>query len=144
MKDLKSIAIIVIVGALIAFIAFKTMNKNDEFKSIKDYVINNQEELEKIKDDYLSGNKDISNTDVKTIKVYKTKEDTLVYFTLKDKNSNVGFYYSTIDKPNAYQDKDIDLLGLGNDEYKWVDEENNNEGITNKITNNWYYYKNNK
>ena len=145
MKDKSNIIIIIIAIVVIGFIALGAMNKGNEFKDISKYVEDNKQELETIKDAYLNGNTADLPKEVESVKVIKSGNDTLVYFKMKDKGNkktNLGFYYSKINRPSALEEKEIDIIELGGEKYKWT--EDNTAGITNKIEDNWYFYKKTK
>ena len=145
MKDLKGIICIIVVIAVIGFIALGAMNKGNEFKDIKKYFNDNKSEIESIKDEYIKGNEKELPKEVESVEVIKTETDTLVYFKMKDrgeKKANIGFYYSTINRPSALEKRDIDIVELGGEKYKW--DEADTAGITNKIEDNWYFYKKTK
>ena len=140
MKDVvKNIIIIVIVVGVVSFIAFTSIQKDNEYKEISKYVNDHKEELETIANEYLSGNEKDYGKSYESIKVYKNNGNKLVYFKLKEYDNS--FYYSNIDRP-AVEDKNIDLIELGGNKYKW--QEDDTEGITTKIIDNWYFYKKKK
>lgn len=140
MKDVvKNIIIIVIVVGVVSFIAFTSIQKDNEYKEISKYVNDHKEELETIANEYLSGNEKDYSKDYESIKVYKNNGNKLVYFKLKEYDNS--FYYSSIDRP-AVEDRNIDLIELGGNKYKW--QEDDTEGITTKIIDNWYFYKKTK
>lgn len=145
MKDLKGFILFIVIALVAGFIIMGALKRQDAFEDINKYVKDNMSELETIKDETLKGNKVDLPEEVESVKVIKSGTDTLVYFKMKDRGSkktNVGFYYSTIDFPNALEEKQIDIVELGGSKYKWVDD--TSEGVTNKITNNWYSYKKTK
>ena len=145
MKDLKGFILFIVIAIVAGFIIMGALKRQDAFEDINKYVKDNMSELETIKDETLKGNKVDLPEEVESVKVIKSGTDTLVYFKMKDRGSkktNVGFYYSTIDFPNALEEKQIDIVELGGSKYKWVDD--TSEGVTNKITNNWYSYKKTK
>ena len=51
-----------------------------------------------------------------------------------------GFYYSPDDVPLAFQNVDVTLNEYKENEWEWS-EENDNHGITKKITECWYYFE---
>ena len=145
MKDIKSIIFAVVIIAVAGFIILGAMNKGNEFKDVKKYVEDNMSELEEIKDEFIKGNEVELPKEVESVKVIKSEVDTLVYFKMQDrgnKKANIGFYYSKIDRPSALEEKEIDIIELGGEKYKW--DEDNTAGITNKIEDNWYFYKKTK
>ena len=145
MKDLKGLILFIVIVIVAGFIILGALKRQEAFNDINKYVNDNKSELENIKDEYIKGNKVELPEEIESVKVITTDKDTLVYFKMKDKGSkktNVGFYYSKIDFPNALEEKEIDIVELGGDKYKWVDD--SSEGITNKITKNWYSYKKTK
>lgn len=145
MKDLKGLILFIVIAIVAGFIILGALKRQDAFNDINKYVNDNKSELETIKDEYLNGNEVELPEEIESVKVITTDKDTLVYFKMKDRGSkktNIGFYYSKIDFPNALEEKNIDIVELGGDKYKWVDD--SSEGITNKITKNWYSYKKTK
>ena len=145
MKDLKGFILFIVIAIVAGFIIMGALKRQDAFEDINKYVKDNMSELETIKDETLKGNETNLPEEIESVKVIKSGTDTLVYFKMKDRGSkktNVGFYYSTIDFPNALEEKQIDIVELGGSKYKWVDD--TSEGVTNKITNNWYSYKKTK
>ena len=145
MKDIKNVVIIVVIAIVVIFVLLGALRKSNEFGDIKSYVSDNKSELESVKDDYLAGNETTLPKEIEKVEIIKTENDTLVYFKMydrTDKKSNIGFYYSEKDFPSALEKKEIDIIELGGDKYKW--DEENTAGITNKISDNWYFYKKTK
>ena len=114
------------------------------------YVNNNYPELEKIATESIKGNKVDLPKEVESISVHSPDKEhvkntnTIVEFLYKGNGtvSNTkyyGFYYSTDDLPAAYQNEDYDLLELGGNKWMWSGK-GDNEGLTGKIRNHWYYY----
>ena len=146
MKDIKTIIIVIVIIAVVAFIGLGAMKKSNEFSEVKKYVTENKEELEKIANDYLEGNKTKTNKEIEEVTLHEDNTDKLVFFKLKNKDKNsksvIGFYYSKNNIPSALEKKHIDIIELGGEKYKWDDD--NTAGITNKIEDNWYFYKKTK
>ena len=135
MKQGLTIFGIIIVGAAILIGTFLYVCRDQREDKIHELVNNNYKELEKVAIGQLEGQsvelpKDV---EIEHIQVYA---ENFVEFATSGKE---GFYYSKNDKPMANKNREADLIELGGNKYKWVD--NSNSGVTNKIRKNWYYYK---
>lgn len=127
-KVLETVGIILVGSAiLIGVFLFVARDKREE--NIRNFVNKNYKTLVVTAKDQLEGKNIELPEKVESVNVY---DNNYVEFSISGKE---GFYYSKNDKPMAHQNKSEDLIELGNNKYKW------NNGITNKIRKNWYYYK---
>ena len=133
MKKLIVPIIIIVVAVVIGFVYFNKSKVEDE---VSTYVNNNTEELVNIAKEYLGGNVVDYPEDIKKVTEYQGEFTDIVIFEMND---NYGFYYSTKNLPAAYKNIKTDLIELGGNKYKWM--EDTNKGTTIKIKDNWYFYK---
>ncbi|MFI3327148.1 MAG: hypothetical protein R3Y35_13410 [Clostridia bacterium] len=142
MKNKKNI--IIISAIFILIISFAIVFSNTK-NNINNFVLNNQDELLSISNTCLNGG-------VIEEKFKKAKldgvfygENDIVQFTysstgLAPSSKYYGFYYSENNTPVAFQNADIALTEISDDNWEWTDGTDNG-GITTKIEENWFYYE---
>lgn len=133
MKKAVGIISTIIVGSAILIAGFLFFMQDKREEKLHDYINENYKELEKIAIDQLEGKNVVIPENVEKMSVYN--ENYVEFAT----SGLVGFYYSKNDKPMAFENKEVDLIELGDNKYKWQDDYNS--GITNKIRKHWYYYR---
>ena len=107
--------------------------------------INNNDELVTIAEAYL-----YSETTIKTYKgvevedVFRGSNDIVQFYYcgygIAPSSKYYGFYYSPDDVPAAYQNVNLELSAVSDDEWEWLDR-NYNGGRTIRIIKNWFYYE---
>jgi len=133
MKKALEVIGIIVVGSAILIGTFLYIARDRREEQIRDYVNEKYKDLEKVALDQLEGKNVEMPEKVVVINVY---DNNFVEFATSGKE---GFYYSKNNKPMANKNRDVDLLELGGNKYRW--ENDYNSGITNKIRKHWYYYK---
>lgn len=128
------------------------------------FVKNNYEELEDISEKHIASSNSFKYVyDDRTIvtdtsydiyeeykgveveRVYKGEHTIVQYFYtgrgIVPASTYYGFYYSPEDVPVAYNNIDIELKQISDNEWEWAEENSDNGGIIIKIMDKWYYYK---
>ncbi|MDN5307858.1 MAG: hypothetical protein PWP16_1221 [Eubacteriaceae bacterium] len=136
--------IVIIVLIILMIIAVKYIYNSE--RRVKNFVINNNEELVTIAEAYLNG--DTSITTYKGAKVERVYGGDHVIvqffyggFGIAPASRYYGFYYSPDDAPTVYQNSPRNELVDGDDQqWIWTDGTDNG-GRTFRITDNWFYYE---
>lgn len=136
---------IVIVATLIFLTICVVKFISNPEQRIKNFINQNNEELETIAKSYLNSDITIkSYKGVEVEQVFKGKNDIVQFYYggvgIVPASKYYGFYYSPDDEPVAYQNVNCKLTSISDDEWEWSDGTDNG-GRTKRIMKNWYYYE---
>lgn len=112
---------------------------------IRRFVLSHQAELEEIAADCLSQGRTVERyNDVEVEGVYPGASPIVQFYTggwgLVPSSTYWGFYYSESGQPAAYQNVDMELVPVSDEEWTWTDGTDNG-GVTRRIDGHWFSYK---
>ena len=112
---------------------------------IRRFVLSHQAELEEIAADCLSQGRTVERyNDVEVEGVYPGASPIVQFYTggwgLVPSSTYWGFYYSESGQPAAYQNVDMELVPVSENEWTWTDGTDNG-GVTRRIDGHWFSYK---
>ncbi len=112
---------------------------------IRRFVLSHQTELEKIAADCLSQGRMVERyKGVEVEGVYPGASPIVQFYTggrgLVPSAAYWGFYYSESGQPAAYQNVDMELVPVSENEWAWTDGTDNG-GVTRRIDAHWFSYQ---
>ena len=114
-------------------------------EGIMRFVLSHRETLEEIAADCLNQNRTAERYKGVEVEGVFPGEHPIVQFStggfgLVPSTGYCGFYYSESGRPAAYQNVDMELVPVSDDEWTWTDGTDNG-GVTRRIDEHWFSYK---
>lgn len=130
--------------AVMLLVAVVVFNPNAKY-NVKRYIKNNNAELTSVAENLLSENISV-NSEYNGWKLdfFSTSDTPVVQFTVKSggivpSSGYKGFYYSPEDVPIGFQGIETEFIADGD---RWLySYEGDNQGFTEKIIDNWYWFE---
>lgn len=129
---------------LVCLVILRTGNHSSQ-AGIRRFVLSHQTELEKIATDCLSQGRMVERyKGVEVEGVYPGASPIVQFYTggrgLVPSAAYWGFYYSERGQPAAYQNVDMELVPVSENEWAWTDGTDNG-GVTRRIDAHWFSYQ---
>ena len=133
-------SVLVLIAVLCGLLAFQNPERR-----ISRFVTENQADLEQLAAECLEGGTvPDSYQDVRVDGVFSGDERIVQFFYngfgLAPASKYYGFYYAESGEPAAYQNTDYPLTAT-EDGWSWSAGGTDNDGLTRRITGNWFYYE---
>lgn len=112
---------------------------------IASYVNENIDVLENMAISKINGETVLMIEGISNISSYEDRDNIVVQFEtggkgLVPESTYYGFYYSKNNLPFVFDNFDIPLEKVNNNQWKWQDN-SDNHGLTTKIRENWFYFE---
>ena len=130
---------------LLACLAVLWAGNRSGLGGIRRFVLSHRTELEELAADCLSGAEISERYKGVRVEGFFPGETSIVQFStvgwgLVPSASYWGFYYSESGQPAAYQNVDMELVPVSENEWTWTDGTDNG-GVTRRIDGHWFSYK---